>query len=204
MPELRLNRTLFFDRHAPDWQEAARPDMPLRLERVVREAGVPAGARVLDLGTGTGVLVPHLLRAIGKDGIVVALDVSWGMLRVARGKGFPAAVLLLRGDAQCLAVGSSSFDAVLCNAALPHFPDRQGALREMARVLRPGGVLVVSHPIGRDAVNRLHQAAGGAVGEDRVPPAGHLGAWLRDVGLTETCRTDEPEFYLVAGRKPGS
>lgn len=194
-------RTGFFDSHAPQWDACRPADLPQRLERVVRETGIAPGAHVLDLGCGTGVLIPHILPRLGASGRITALDLSGEMLRMAREKGFDGRVSLIQADAQRLPFLDASFDALFCNAALPHFSDRRVALREMARVLRPGGLLAISHPIGRGAVNRLHQSTGGAVGEDRVPPAGALSAWLNEAAIAGTLAVDEAEFYLVVGRR---
>lgn len=90
--------------------------------------------RVLDVGGGTG----RAARVIaGADRVV--LDASRGMLRQARRHGIGA----IQADAAHLPVRTDSVDAVLVVDALHHIPDQVGALEEAARVLRPGGVLVV-------------------------------------------------------------
>ena len=199
-----MNRRQFFDRHARHWDEERPKDMAPRLERVLEEANLRGGQQVLDVGTGTGVLIPRRVPRIGDTGAVVALDISAEMLEVARGKGFPANVTFLEADMQdAPALEDESFDRVICNAAFPHFPDRRAALAEMIRVLRPGGILIISHPIGREAVNALHCDQGDVVAEDRVPPAAEMQALLEEAGLTEVRVIDEPEFYLAAGRRPG-
>jgi len=197
-----MKRREFFDRHARHWDEAKLQDMSLRLTRVAAEANLRCGHRVLDVGTGTGVLIPHILQAVGQARRIVALDISAEMLAVARTKGFPPNVYLVQADVHAMPLAGNSFERVICNAALPHFVDRQEALAEMMRVLCPAGLLVISHPIGREAVNALHRDAEGAVAEDRVPHAGEMRRLLEHAGFVEIRVVDEPEFYLAAGRKP--
>ncbi len=197
-----MDRPGFFDHHAPTWDADRHPDEDARLARVVTLAKVQTGQAVLDVGTGTGVLVPHLLRAVGSTGRIVAIDLSSEMLEVARQKGFPPSVTFLQADAHDLPLPDADFDRVICNAALPHFEDHTRSIREMVRVLRPRGILVISHPIGREAVNKLHREAGGPVEDDRVPAPEAMLALLQEAGLTEVWVIDEPEFYLASGRRP--
>ena len=114
--------------------------------RATRHAlGLNPGERVLDLGAGTGVSTVELERS-GADAIGV--DISLGMLRV--GKQARPAATLLAGDALALPFPDHTFDAVTISFALRNTTDADAALREMARVTRPGGRLVVcefSHPI---------------------------------------------------------
>jgi len=199
-----MKKEEFFDGHAPDWDRAAPAGMEPRLARVVAEAHLRPGQRVLDVGSGTGVLIPHILRAVGEGGWVAALDLSAEMLAIARGKCFPANVGFLQADIQQVPLADQSFDRVICNAAFPHFADERKALAEMIRVLRPSGLLVISHPIGREAVNALHRDAGEAVAGDRVLPGAEMRRLLKAAGLKRIRVIDEPQFYLASARKAGA
>jgi SAM-dependent methyltransferase len=106
---------------------------------VLSHLALAAGARVLDVGCGDGAYHPALLAA---DARVVGLDASGGMLREARertaGRGG-----LVRAEAERLPFDDDSCDAGMANHVLYHVVDRVGALRELRRVVRPGGRLVL-------------------------------------------------------------
>lgn len=108
---------------------------------------------VLDVATGTGRLPRALLRQPGFEGRVVGLDLSRGMLReaVRRTVQFADRLTYIWQDARRLPFGDDTFDAVTCLEALEFTPDPRAVLRELVRVLRPGGVLLVTNRIGRDA-----------------------------------------------------
>jgi ubiquinone/menaquinone biosynthesis C-methylase UbiE len=182
------------------WDKRPAPDAS-RLRRVVALASVQEGHSALDVGTGTGVLIPYILAAVGEAGAVVAFDLSRPMAAEARSKFTAANVSLFQADVHALPFPGASFDRVICNASFPHFEDRALGLSEMIRVLRPGGLLVISHPIGRAAVNARHRQAGGAVAGDRVPAPDVMADMLQQAGLTHVEVIDEPEFYLARGCK---
>jgi ubiquinone/menaquinone biosynthesis C-methylase UbiE len=196
-----MDRREFFDRSAADWDRHMSEDVLARLKRVIDEAQLHAGDCVLDVGTGTGVLIPLIAEAIAPEGILVASDISLPMLLEAHERMPDERVLLVQADVHHLPVFSRRFDRVVCNAALPHFGDRHAALQEMVGSLRAGGLIIISHPIGREAVNLRHREAGGPVGEDRVPPADKMEALLQKAELVEVVVIDEPDFYLARGRK---
>lgn len=198
-----MNRKEFFDQLAPAWDAQEPSDLAPRLERVVALAELREGHWVLDVGTGTGVLLPYLLRWVGERGVVVALDISREMLCQAVQKRFPLNVHLVLGDMHGAGLRGEAFDRVICNAVFPHFEDKERALGEVWRVLRPGGMLVISHPIGREAVNRLH-AQHHPVAEDRVPPVEKMRELLTRLGWTQVEVIDEPDFYLARASKPSA
>jgi Methylase involved in ubiquinone/menaquinone biosynthesis len=104
--------------------------------------------RVLDLGGGTG-RASAAIRAAGDHHEPVVVDATPGMLSVARGRSLEA----VTGDAGQLPVRSDGADGAVIVDALHHFPDAALALEETARVLRPGGVVVIrefdpGHPVG--------------------------------------------------------
>lgn len=105
-------------------------------------AGIGPGDRVLDVACGTGALAREAVRRAGPTGKVVGLDLNPGMLEVAR-RTAPR-IDWRQGDACSLPFPDGSFDRVLSQYALMFFPDREGALRHMWRVLAPSGRLAVS------------------------------------------------------------
>jgi SAM-dependent methyltransferase len=108
---------------------------------------------VLDVATGTGRLPRALLRQPAFDGRVIGLDLSRRMLReaVRRTAQFSDRVTFVWQDARCLPFDDDTFDAVACLEALEFTPSPQEVLEELVRVLRPGGVLLVTNRVGRDA-----------------------------------------------------
>jgi SAM-dependent methyltransferase len=100
-------------------------------------ADVRPAQRVLDVACGTGILARTAAERVGPTGSVVGIDLNPAMLAVAR--RLRPDLDWQQGDAAELPFGESTFDVVLCQSALMFFLDATGALREMARVCRPGG-----------------------------------------------------------------
>jgi ubiquinone/menaquinone biosynthesis C-methylase UbiE len=110
--------------------------------RLLDELAVPSGARVLDIATGPGTVARQAALRAGPSGAVIACDLSPAMLAIASTKsrvvgGAPIEYLECPADA--LTVADRCTDVVTCQQGLQFFPDRRAALREMRRVIRPGG-----------------------------------------------------------------
>jgi ubiquinone/menaquinone biosynthesis C-methylase UbiE len=112
---------------------------------LVAKAGLREGERVLDVACGTGVVTRLAAAQVGTAGQVIGLDLNPGMLARARASSAPEAAVVewREGDAGALSFSAATFDAVFCQLGLQYFPDRQQAAREMYRVLKPTGRLVV-------------------------------------------------------------
>lgn len=108
---------------------------------------------VLDVAAGTGRTARALLRQVAFDGFVISLDLSPGMIAAGRTEctSWPERVGWVRGPANALPFADDTFDAVTCLEALEFFPDARGAMSECVRVLRPGGLLLVTNRIGLEA-----------------------------------------------------
>jgi demethylmenaquinone methyltransferase/2-methoxy-6-polyprenyl-1,4-benzoquinol methylase len=145
--------------------------------------------RVLDVGGGTG----QGVRALDvPEGIVV--DAAPGMLAEARDHGVTA----VRGDARRLPVPDETVDAVLILDALHHMPDAEQVVDDAARVLRPGGVLVVLEYDPTTVLGRLLVAAEHLVGFDSTFfAAGDLEATMRAAGLAVTPYREGFEYGLA-------
>jgi arsenite methyltransferase len=122
--------------------------------RVDERLGLAGGETVLDLACGPGTLTRRLARAVGRDGLVIAADLSEAMLaRAARSTPF-SCVDFVRVDAMYLPLRDGCVDAVSCSLCLHLVPDLGTALEEMARVLRPGAPAALTVPAHAPGVLR--------------------------------------------------
>lgn len=112
------------------------------VSRVAEVAEIRPGQNVLDVACGTGVLAREAAGRVGESGAVTGLDVNDGMLAVAWQKA--SEIEWRRGRAEELPFDDHEFDAVISQFGLMFFEDRRRAIREMVRVLRPGGHLAVA------------------------------------------------------------
>jgi ubiquinone/menaquinone biosynthesis C-methylase UbiE len=111
-------------------------------------------ARVLDIGCGTGKLARRLAQ---RGSSVVGLDLCEPMVRQARGKlnGDGSRVRLAVGDSEHLPFAAGSFDAVTCSNSFHHYPNQAAVVREMFRVLQPGGRLLVLDGFRDNIIGRV-------------------------------------------------
>ncbi|WP_328784408.1 class I SAM-dependent methyltransferase [Streptomyces canus] len=141
----------FFSARAADWDSRFPDDGPA-YAAAVAELGLRVGDRVLDAGCGTGRALPPLRAAVGPSGVVVGADLTPAMLEAAVRAGRNRDGRLLLADVAALPLRSRSLDAVFGAGLISHLPRPAENLRELARVVRPGGVLALFHPIGRAAL----------------------------------------------------
>jgi ubiquinone/menaquinone biosynthesis C-methylase UbiE len=116
-------------------------------EDLMDVARLQTGERVLDVGCGTGVVTRLAAECVGVAGNVVGLDVTPGMLAVARSQTPPGiSIDWYEATAESMPLPDEAFDAALCQMALQFIPDKMAALREMRRVLDRGGRVLVTLP----------------------------------------------------------
>jgi len=191
----------YFDQLAPTWDKELTGQRLNCLGNIVKELGIEPGNYVLDLGSGTGVLLPFLVAELTDEGKIVALDFSAEMLCQAKAKNFQPIVGFAQADVLAIPLADSSVDLAMCNSAFPHFNDKTRALKEITRVLRNNGRLVICHTMSRKMINQLHQSIGGTVANDLLPDEFQLKRLIKQAGLKVTHFEDVPERYLVIAEK---
>ncbi|MEU2337109.1 class I SAM-dependent methyltransferase [Streptomyces sp. NPDC006654] len=189
----------FFTERAADWDRRFPDDGPA-YAAAVAEAGLRVGDRVLDAGCGTGRALPPLRAAVGPSGTVLGVDLTPAMLEAAVRAGRDRAGRLLLADVSALPVRSASLDAVFAAGLIAHLPRPAENLRELARVVRPGGVLALFHPIGRAALAARH---GRQLTPDDLRAEGNLGPLLAGSGWRMTSYVDEDTRFLALAVRTG-
>lgn len=197
----------YFDREVDGYLDAYTSDRPGDVRRfvfverrdIVLEMTPAKPGRVLDIGAGPGVFTRQLLDRGASCWVV---DLSPLMVATARRQfAGEASAMFIVGDIDRLPFADGSFDVALCVGVLQYLPSLDLALRELARVVAPGGKIILTFPNEESPLNRLHQAA--------VQIARRLGALRRlaSVGAPDpsrlTFREDIPNRWLSAGEVEG-
>ncbi|MET4923053.1 methyltransferase domain-containing protein [Streptomyces sp. PSRA5] len=184
----------FFTPKADRWEARFAADTPAYVSAVAR-MGLRPGQTALDLGCGTGRVLPALRGEVGDRGTVLGVDVTPAMLAAAarEGRGGGPAHLLL-ADCLRLPLPSRTVDGIFSAGLLDHLAEPSAALREWARVVRPGGTLLLFHPSGRTERAARHgrlPSPADPLAEPNLRPMLDAGGWRLD-------RYEDARAYFLA------
>ena len=191
----------FFNSCADNWDNI-RQTNPAILEKLINLADIPADAMVLDVGSGTGVLIPYLHAQVGALGKITAVDFSENMLAKAQEKFSNLNNLdFLVGDILEMDLLQNFYDVVICLNFFPHLHTRKEEfLRKMNCALKNGGSLIVMHDISRETVNNIHRESE-VVAEHRLPEAKVVGEMFQACGYQNIHAYEDDTMYFVKGCK---
>jgi ubiquinone/menaquinone biosynthesis C-methylase UbiE len=150
-----------YDALAAEYQHGMARVTGLHAADIVDALALSPGARVLDLAAGTGALTEALAGCAASPSLVIAADISGGMLGFARQRLTGRShVCYALAAAESLPFADRSFDAVACAFGIQHMADTGAALAGMRRVLRPGGrcAVAVWDVVGRDIKTPINEA----------------------------------------------
>lgn len=184
----------YFDSHAESWDGELIKNQAV-VGEILDNAGVSAGKDVLDVATGTGVLIPdYLARNVAS---VTAIDISPKMAEICAAK-FPG-VSVLCGDVEETDFGRL-FDCIVVYNAFPHFPEPERLIERLSSLLKEGGTLTVAHGMSREKIDSHHHSAEagkvsvGLMHEDELEK-------IFAKYLEVTCKISDERMYQVAGRR---
>jgi SAM-dependent methyltransferase len=169
--------------------------VPARLEKIVATAEIQTNDIVLDVGTGTGILIPIIKQY--EPGCIYACDLSEAMLR--RLTENYSGVKTIQKDVRELALPDESLDVVFINACYPNIADKAGALNNISRMLKSAGRMIISHPLGKAFIGSLRQ--GSPYPLDDFPLKSETKKLLGPYGFIVKEFVDQPELYILAAGK---
>jgi SAM-dependent methyltransferase len=187
----------FFAVRASTWDTKFGADEPA-YAAAVAEAAPTRGATVVDVGCGTGRALPPLREAVGPAGTVIGFDLTPEMLDSARRQARDIYGSLILADALHLPIRDAVVDVVFAAGLISHLPDRMAGLRELARITRPGGRLVLFHPSGRATLAARH---GRTVHPDDPLAGEPLRRTAETTGWTLLTYDDPPSRFLAIAQR---
>ena len=196
------HRQKFFDYHATNWHQNIQIEQKIRLRSIFEDLVPVLRAPFLDLGCGTGILLPFLNEFSTTSEGINEVDLSKQMLirnKEEHNLKYPANYI--QASAEDLPFKSGSFGSIVVFAAYAHFQHRQKTKMELFRTLQPKGILIILHLFGHKELNQIHHRAGKSVKRDRLDPVAVLADQLNQIGF-EILKTEESvDLYLAVARK---
>lgn len=193
----RINRLqrIRFNRSVRLFEPPLPEGVPEKLEKIAAEGGIEKNDTVLDVGSGTGILVP-LIRYYDPSRIY-ACDLAENML-VKLKKNYPE-VMTIRADVGELDLPDASVDVVYINACYPNIAEKAKAFTNIARMMKTGGRMVISHPLGKSFVEKLKRNAPYPL--DEFPDKTQAVVLFRRFGFKIRKFVDEEDLYILAAEK---
>jgi ubiquinone/menaquinone biosynthesis C-methylase UbiE len=172
--------------------------VPERLEKIVEQGRINRGDTVLDVGSGTGILIPIIKKY--EPRWIYACDLSAAMLEQLNSKQYPGVETIL-ADVRDLTLPDSSIDVVFINSCYGNIVDKPGAFNNLSRMIKPHGRMVISHPLGKSFTRSMRERASFPL--DPFPEKTEAEELFRPFGFEIEVFIDEPRLYiLVATLRP--
>lgn len=187
----------FFDKLAPTWDSNEEKSTPEKVSMILDLIDLREGDQVLDLGTGTGVLLPFIAQRIGPEGRITAVDYSSGMLERAKEKfkDLVPAPEFLNSDFENENI-EGEFDKIILYCVYPHLHTPIDTLKWLRKVnLKPDGSIIIAFPCSEDFINNIHKDRHSE--SDLLPSAPALAAILEKNGLSAEVLASGDQAYVV-------
>ncbi len=196
------DQKLFFDKQANNWHHKIDEETINRLNSIFKNKIPPLQTPLLDIGSGTGVLLPELYKKKTDNFQIIEADYSWEMLYQNRSRNEPYQLIdYIQTDSHELPFKKDHFGSIVCFAAFAHFVDKPRVIEEFYRVLRPGGQLMILHLMCHFKLNKLHSQVGDAVKNDNLPAARDLSSQLTEAKFSVLNYEEDKTIYLIISKK---
>lgn len=192
----------FFEHNATAWDKLCKHD-EVKLEEIFEILPLKRGDRVLDVGTGTGILIPHILQRIGNTGRITALDYAENMIKKAKEK-FPQkeytnVSFVIRNFFEIAT--KELFDSIICYSCFPHFEDKEKFIQKCFDLLDRDGTLLIAHSDSRTQINEMHARKHKAVKDDFLPPVHDIKMAAKKNGFVVVAEKDDERLFFILIKK---
>ena len=196
-------RRIFFESMACDWDRKfyCEPKEQKNLNWHCALYGIKKGMKILDVGCGTGVMFGRLKKLAGRQGQVIGIDFSQAMIKRAKNKYKKDKKNFVCVDAHDLPFKDKTFDRVIYFSSFPHLSDKKKTIKEASRVLKPKGIVVISHLCSSRKIAAIHKQAGAPVAKDILPRKSDILSYIKHAGMQLVDFRDQKDLYLVKAQR---
>ncbi|MFH1283454.1 MAG: class I SAM-dependent methyltransferase [bacterium] len=194
-----MDKKCFFNSQANIWDKTYwyNEEKLNRVKSLIKRFKLKPGMTVLDLATGTGVLLPLIQNDIGHDGKLFALDYSYEMLKAGKNKGLQGQIHFLLADVNKIPIKKCLFDRIICFSAFPHFHNKISIIRNCLSIQKPGGLFFIAHITNSEKLNKMHKISHSTVKNDYMPSKKQFAVLLRKAGIIKFNIVENKDIYCI-------
>lgn len=198
-----LRHRKFFNQRAECWSNGETIQKLNYLQKLFHNLDIQLEGNILDIGCGTGILVPFILDKSLPGSSLFELDFSMEMLREnkRRRQSNSESVSHINADTYFLPFDDHQFNIIICFAVLPHLHDKLHAISEWQRVLVCGGQLLILQLMSSRLLNEFHSKADDIIAKDFLPPIDKTVNMIKKSGFKIKISMERDDLYLILGEK---
>lgn len=195
-----MNQVEFFNQIAKEWDSIIEVNEE-KINTLLSKLNITDNSKVLDIGTGTGVLIPFL-KSLNPNGYIKGVDISSEMLNVAREKFRNIEKVSFELVDVEKDVINETYDSIVLYSMFPHLKDKTNTIKKLVeKNLGKSGQLIIAHSNSRTFLNNMHKEKNECVSEDRLIPVINQRYLFEKVGLKVVDAFEDNEiYYLVIKR----
>lgn len=191
------HNTAYFEEVAENWDNMVNHDKG-KLEFLLSKADIRRGDKVMDVGTGTGILLPFVSRLVGAEGMIRAVDASGKMIKVAERKYamLPNVTFEVADIEHYNSI--EKYDRIILYSVFPHLHHGIETVKKLVENnLLPGGILMVAHSQNRDSINNKHKGKDLVLDSFMLPAVEKLAEMFENVEIKVINTLDNEDYYYI-------
>lgn len=194
-----MKRKHFFDINADIWDNDICPLKENKIKNLILPLlNLQDNDTIIDIGSGTGILIPYLRKYIKNDAQITELDFSQSMINKAKEK-FSNDINYLVSNIENTQIKDNTFSKAIIFNSFPHFEDKQKAISEVFRILQNNAIILLVHSSSKNEINLHHQKVGGIIAEDVFPTNCDIKVMFEKAGFKNIEIVDNSDvFYIKA------
>ncbi|NEZ47487.1 class I SAM-dependent methyltransferase [Clostridium niameyense] len=189
----------FFNSLAEEWDNICEHPK-YKVDYVMSKIDLENGDKVIDVGSGTGVLIPYIEEKIGSEGYVTAIDLAENMIKVSKRKNKFCNLEFIIDD--FLNYNSKEkVDYIIAYSCYPHFKDKNKFFEKANSLLEVGGKIVIAHIENKELINSRHKEVDDKIKSDILPNVKKTAQLVERHGFNAIYTEDSDEYYICIGEK---